>query len=287
MTVLSPTFDGRVAVDLSPPAKARRPSSCSGGQRAEGLLLAYLATTDLPDPSRDQLVGAFQRPWNLFDSEGAPEPFTWDGCGVLSSTWPMQLEADPRLALTLCFPNCAGPLFDRTLVSSAELRLSPERAALSYWLLGAQKDVHVEVNGADVPADRLSDAPWHEGNNTVLISAGGLPPWTAEVVIPARDLRLQLHGAPPRIGDDFMVTWAAPWADASRLSAWPLDVEIIRAGYPDFEVRGGSFTAPFPAFPTNGSDPAPTRAELRLRASTSTGRFTLHLEQAVITPIEP
>jgi hypothetical protein len=285
LTVLTPVFEETVTVDLAPPASARQRTAC--GERADGLLLAYVAATETPDPATDQLVGVYQKPANLFADRGSPRPFTWDTCGGESSTWPLFLQPDPRLKLALCAPNCAEPLFDRTHVLMASVTAAADRTDFSFWVLGTWPEVRVEVNGKSVPKDELERAEWVEGNNTVRITAAELAPWTAQVVLPPRDLRLTLHGDAPRIGSNFTVTWSAAWADSTELLVWPLDVPVGKAVYPTFELSGDSLTAPFPEFPRVGSTTPPTRAELRLTAVRTTGRFQFSVGQSVITPLAP
>ena len=288
--VLTQPFDSEFSVEVDPPAEAREPSFsrvCSG-ERASGLLLAYLAQSDVADPSRDELVSVSVKPEGVFSSAQAiGRPFVWDSCAQARPSMPLLLQHDPRLRLALCAPACEEPLFDRTHVVSAEVELDGERATLSFEVLGQWPELTVEVNGVVIDPSARERGPWREGANTVRVTAGALTPWTAEVVLPAASLGLELEEDRLRVGAPFTLSWQAPWAASTWVNAWPLDVPLLKVGDPWFTANGESVSDVFPGFlDGRGCLRAVPRALLQVRARLMDGPFGLSVVDSLVVPVE-
>jgi hypothetical protein len=286
--VLTPLFGSEFGVEVDPPASARTRGSC-GQDRAEGLVLVYLAASDVPDPARDELVSVSQKQRGVFSSLQTiySQPFAWDLCVAPRPLVPLLLQHDPRLALAGCAPDCDRPLFERTHVVSASLSFTPEGSNLRFEVLGAWPSLAIEVNGESFARDELDRASWVDGLNTVRITAGDLPPWTAEVVVPSRELQVQLGEASLRVGEPFTLGWTAPWASETWVYAVPLDVPLVKTADPSFEAAGQSITEVFPGFRDATGEPREVpRAKLLVRASLDEGPFGLSVEESIAAPIE-
>jgi hypothetical protein len=287
--VLTEPFESSFAVEVAPPAGARVPVSsrvCSG-ERASGLLLAYLAASAAPEPSRDELVSVSVKPREVFSSLQAlySQPFVWDSCAGPRPLVPLLLQHDPRLRLALCAPDCGEPLVDRTHVVSAQVDLEADGATLSFEVLG-REEVVVEVNGEVLSAGERG--AWREGVNSVQVTAGALAPWAAEVVLPSKHLALQLQEDRLRTGEPFTLSWRAPWATSAWVNAWPLDVPVLKVGEPSFAANGASLTEVFPGFrDARGCLRSVPRASIEVRAKLADGPFGLSVADSLVVPVEP
>lgn len=288
-SVLTEPFDSAFSVEVSPPAAAREDSFgrvCTG-ERAAGLLLAYLSESGVPDPSRDELVSVSVKQRGVFSSLQVlySQPFGWDSCSGPRPLVPLLLQHDPRLQLALCAPDCVEPLIDRTHVVSAELDLTPGSAWFSVDVLG-QEAVAVEVNGAAVAADDHQRSRWREGLNTVKVTSGTLAPWTAEVVLPSGSLSLDLHEGRLVTGAPFTLEWQAPWALDAWVSLRPLEVPTLKVGDPWFAAEGESLTDTFPGFfDARGCARAVGRASVEVRARKVEGPFSISVTESLEVPV--
>lgn len=286
--VLTEPFESSFAVEVEPPAAARQPvySRVCSGERAEGLLLAYLSDGSGADPSRDELVSVSVKQREVFSSLQAlySQAFVWDTCGEPRPLVPLLLQHDPRLRLALCAPDCGEPLLDRTHVVSAQVDLADDAAAFSFEVLG-REEVVVEVNGVVLLGD--DRGAWHEGANAVRVTMGALAPWTAEVVLPPKRLGLQLLEGRLRTGEPFTLSWHAPWASSAWVNAWPLDVPALKVGDPSFVAKGESLEEVFPGFrDARGCLREVPRATLQVRARLLDGPFGLSVADSVVVPVD-
>ncbi len=292
--LLKPADRASYRAALNPPGRVRKPSlvgSCSG-ERAEGILLAYLArpNTTTPDPASDELIGASFKQKELFsyNQTAYNTKVTWDTCVSIKRWIPsLFLQRDARLAFALCEEPvnagriCGQPVLDRTRVESVDLAI--DSGFLNFGLsdVGGTmgESTTVEVNGVAFdpkPRTEPGIAPFHAGENFVRVKTGQLAPWEAKVVLPTSSLRPRLVEAALRQNAPFTVAWDdAPWATSFDVRISPVDGPIRRVAYPEYAAKGSSVTATFEGFDDakGGKDITP-RARVRLNARV-TGQGTL------------